>query len=481
MNPSANKSLRMARGWMHLSAQYLPFADAATTELPLQRLLRLSLFQISVGMATALMVGTLNRVMIVELHVSAWLVALMVSLPLVFAPFRALIGYRSDNHRSVLGWRRVPYIWMGSLIQFGGLAIMPFALIILSGDTHGPIIIGQVAAALAFLLVGAGLQTTQTAGLALANDLAPEASRPRVVALMYVMLLLGMVASGTAFAFLLENFNQLRLIKVVQGAALLTMILNSIALWKQEPRNPEFTAQDRHEPAFRDSWRAFIRHDRAKRFLMGVGLGTAGFSMQEIVLEPYGAEVLHLSVGSTSSLTALLALGAMSAFAWSARCLARGADAYRLAAYGALVGLIAFSLVVFSGPLESQWLFRVGTLMIGIGNGFFSVGMLTGAMARERNGESGLALGAWGAVQATASGIAIAMGGAIADAVSDLGSAGYLGAALSRPESGYGVVYHIEVGLLFATLIAVGPLVRAIPQARAQVSNANFGLAEFPG
>jgi BCD family chlorophyll transporter-like MFS transporter len=40
-------------------------------------------------MATALLVGTLNRVMIVELGVPAWLVALMVALPLVFAPFRA--------------------------------------------------------------------------------------------------------------------------------------------------------------------------------------------------------------------------------------------------------------------------------------------------------------------------------------------------------------------------------------------------------
>ncbi|MDZ7651663.1 MAG: PucC family protein [Burkholderiaceae bacterium] len=82
-------------------------------------------------MAAALLVGTLNRVMIVELGVPAWLVALMVALPLLFAPFRALIGFRSDHHRSVLGWRRVPYIWLGTLLQFGGLAIMPFALIML--------------------------------------------------------------------------------------------------------------------------------------------------------------------------------------------------------------------------------------------------------------------------------------------------------------------------------------------------------------
>ena len=71
---------------MRLGPRFLPFADAATAELPLGRLLRLSLFQVSVGMAAVLLIGTLNRVMIVELGVPAWLVALMVSLPLVFAP-----------------------------------------------------------------------------------------------------------------------------------------------------------------------------------------------------------------------------------------------------------------------------------------------------------------------------------------------------------------------------------------------------------
>ena len=128
----------LIRGWGRVGPRFLPFADAATPELPLGRLLRLSLFQVSVGMALALLNGTLNRVMIVELGVPTWLVSLMVALPLVFAPFRALIGFKSDTHRSVLGWRRVPYIWMGTLLQFGGFAIMPFALLVLTGDGQRP-------------------------------------------------------------------------------------------------------------------------------------------------------------------------------------------------------------------------------------------------------------------------------------------------------------------------------------------------------
>ena len=50
------------------------------------------------------------------------------------------------------------------------------------------------------------MQTTQTAGLALATDLAPEATRPRVVALLYVMLLLGMVGASLVFGALLADY-----------------------------------------------------------------------------------------------------------------------------------------------------------------------------------------------------------------------------------------------------------------------------------
>jgi BCD family chlorophyll transporter-like MFS transporter len=223
--------------WAGVATRYMPFADVATAELPLLQLVRLALFQVSVGMVTVLTVGTLNRVMIIELGVGAWLVSLMVALPLLFAPFRALVGFKSDQHRSALGWRRVPYIWFGSGALFAGLAIMPFSLVLLTGETTVQLAAGHIAAGLAFLLAGAGAQTVQTAGLALATDRATPATRPRVVALMYVMLLLGMVGSGALFAWLLADYTPTRLVQVVQGTAVACLMLNLVAVWKQEARD----------------------------------------------------------------------------------------------------------------------------------------------------------------------------------------------------------------------------------------------------
>ena len=108
-----------------------------------------------------------------------------------------------------------------------------------------------------------------------------------------------------------------------------------------------------------------------------MAVGTAGFSMQDILLEPYGGQILGLSVGQTTALTALLAAGGLTGFLLAAHVLGRGADPYRIAALGTLVGIVAFTAVIFAAPLDSPTLFRAGTVLIGLGGGLFSVGTLT--------------------------------------------------------------------------------------------------------
>lgn len=449
--------------WAALGPRFLPFADAASPDLPLSRLLRLSLFQISVGMAMSLLVGTLNRVMIVELKVPATIVAVMVSMPLLFAPFRALIGFKSDVHRCELGWRRVPYMWMGTMLQFGGFAVMPFALLVLSGSgnaANAPAWIGQLGAGIAFLLVGAGLHTTQTVGLALATDLAPPEAQPKVVGLMYVMLLVGMIASALIFGVLLADYSPGRLVQVIQGAALVTMILNVLALWKQETRDRNRKYSPTPDPTFKESWASFSQGGAAVRRLAAVGLGTMAFAMEDVLLEPYGGEILRLSVSSTTLLTATLAFGSLVGFWLASRILGRGADPFRMASIGALFGLPAFVAVIIAAPMQSSSIFALGTLLIGFGAGLFGHGTLTATMQFAPKDQVGLALGAWGAVQATAAGLAMAMGGILRDLVVAMGSPEILGLGFGGPASGYVVVYIIELVLLVATIAVMAPLIR---------------------
>ncbi|RBP11344.1 BCD family chlorophyll transporter-like MFS transporter [Roseiarcus fermentans] len=452
-------SHKVVNFWLSLGPRFLPFADAASPDLPLSKLLRLSLFQVTVGMALVLLVGTLNRVMIVELEVPASLVGIMISLPLLFAPFRALIGFRSDMHQSALGWRRVPFMYRGTMIQFGGLAMMPFALLVLArmGEAgHSPVWIGYAGAGISFLLVGAGLHTVQTVGLALATDLAPVESQPKVVGLMYVMLLVGMMVSALGFGWFLADFTPGRLVQVLQAAAVATIVLNSISLWKQESRHQARKAPSASRaPSFAEAWASFTHGDRVVRRLVAIGLGTMAFSMEDVLLEPYGGQVLRLTVGDTTKLTAALAFGGLFGFWLASRVLSRGADPFRMASFGALVGVPAFGLVIGSAPVLSPWMFGLGTALIGFGAGLFGHGTLTATMNLAPKGQTGLALGAWGAVQASAAGVAIALGGVIRDSVAGLVSGTAFGAA-----AGYDVVYGIEIVLLLVTLVLMFPLIR---------------------
>ena len=112
----------------------------------------------------------------------------------------------------------------------------------------------------------------------------------------------------------------------------------------------------------------------------------------------------------------------VAGFALAARSLSNGGEPHRLAGLGGVAGITAFLFVMFAAPLQSVVLLSIGATLIGFGCGLFSVGTLTAAMAissrDERGGRTGLALGAWGAVQATSAGVAIALGAVVRDAVS---------------------------------------------------------------
>ena len=443
-----------------IAPRYFPFADVATEDVPLSQLLRLSLFQITVGMALVLLVGTLNRVMIVELAVPASLVAGMLALPLLFAPFRTLIGFKSDQHKSALGWKRVPFIWKGTMYQFGGFAIMPFALLVLSGQGYAedaPRWLGLASAALAFLLVGAGLHMVQTIGLALATDLVKKEDHPKVVGLMYVMLLFGMVFAALVYGALLDPYTPGRLIAAIQGTAVATIFLNLIALWKQEARNREraMAMQTARDIPFREAWSNLTSSPGTMRLLIVIGCGTFGFGMADVLLEPYGGQALGFSVAQTTRLTALLATGTLVGFGVASRVLAGDYPAEMLGRIGAAIGIPGFAAIILSSAYIGAPLFLLGTFATGLGAGLFSHATLTATIRRAPANQTGLALGSWGAVQATCAGIGVALAGAVRDIlVSSTPSTGL------SPETPYNAVFMIEIAFLALAVLLAMPLAR---------------------
>ncbi len=201
----------------------------------------------------------------------------------------------------------------------------------------------------------------------------------------------GLVGSALICGALLAHFSQLRLIQVVQGAAVVTLLVNVFALWKQEPRDPSRTRADLARPRSPRPGPPTCAAPHARRRLLATGSARPPSACRTSCSSPTAARSMKLTVSQTTALTAAHGGGGIAGLMLAARRLnparirtgwaARRDRRHR----GLLGGDIRRSPVVRTALCARRHL-------IGFGAGLFGHGTLTGTMAAARDsGESGLA------------------------------------------------------------------------------------------
>ena len=223
-------------------------------------------------------------------------------------------------------------------------------------------------------------------------------------------------------------------------------------MWKQEARDRvRGNAIRTAEPSFAQAWARLSERPGLMRLLAIIAFGTAGFGMADVLMEPFGGQVLQMSVAETTRLTVYLALGTLVGFTMASRWIGRGARPIDVAIYGAVIGLPAFGSIILSAHLLSAAVLIVATLGAGFGAGLFGHGTLTTTMRSAPREQIGLSLGAWGAVQTTSAGASIAVGGFLRDRLQS-GSAGV------HSSEAYVPVFLLEIGLLVLALLLAFPI-----------------------
>lgn len=435
---------------------------------------RLGLIQFGIGLSIAPISGALNRVLITELGIPAAAVGLLIAMHYFVSPVRVMVGYRSDRARSAGRWR-TPYVVLGVMLTYGGLACAPFALIILSGDGT----IGFTPALLIcmgiFAAYGAGINIVETVYLALVSDITPEKSRGKVISVLWVMLILGTVVSAIIVGALLIDYSHQRLIRVMQGSALVFVVLTVIALWRQEMLRPDGSIVSRTETvrvrlSLWESIRMLEGQQVLKSLFLVIFLATMAFATHDVLLEPYGGQVLGMSVAATMRLTALWGLTTIMGVALAGWLLWQRYPPALLISVGCAVGLTGFGVISFASDAMMIQPFRVGVGLVSIGRGVFLVGSIILVMSLTDISHAGLFLGVWGIVQAMAQGIGVIGGGLLRDiAQYQFGSV----------VLGYTSVYMTSLLLL---LVVVGLLVFRLGQ-HLQVSEIRLpweGMEEIP-
>jgi BCD family chlorophyll transporter-like MFS transporter len=424
--------------------------DTHPTALWWAKIFRLGLIQFGIGLSLAPISGALNRVLINELEIPAVAVGFLIALHYFISPVRAIIGYRSDKARSGGVWR-TPYVVFGVMLTFAGLTCAPFALILLSGDGTIAFIPAMLICTAIFVAYGAGINILETVYLALVSDITPPKSRGKVIAVLWIMLVLGTVVSAVIVGAMLHEYSHKLLIQVMQGSALVFVLLTVVALWGQERLRPDgsIISELRIVRVRLTLWESIkkLSGQRALQALFGIiFVATLAFATHDILLEPYGGQVLNMSVSETMELTALWGMMTIVGVALAAYLLYRQQPLALLLGLGCIVGLLGFALISYSSFALNINVFRLGVSLISIGRGVFIVGSVILVMSLVDVNHAGLFLGLWGIVQAMGQGIGVVGSGLVRDVVQwQTGSV----------QNGYTFVYMTSLVLLAGVVLVL--------------------------
>jgi BCD family chlorophyll transporter-like MFS transporter len=376
---------------------------------------RLALFSIAYGLSGALIGGTLNRIMIVELGLPATLVAFFFAIPLLISPARVWFGYRSDGY-PIFGKRREPYIIFGAImiglgiIATSNIAARPVqvsAMLFLSGS-------------LAFMLYGLGRNLAHNTYQALISDRYEGTYRTRAITFYEVATLLGSVMGAGFIGKSLETYDPAKLISVATSVAVAIFLLATFAAIGQEPHNQvvEVASKQARKIPFQQVLRDVVFADPQVRILFTLIIFTfIGTLAQDALLEPYGALVLGMSVGATTRLTMYWGLGVLASMLMSGLFLIKWLGFMKLMRTGIVVSILVFIGLIVTGMMGNAGIFKNLVFVMGLGTGLAGAGMLSAIISFTTPIRAGMLMGVWGVANMVGHAVGNLTGGIIVDSV----------------------------------------------------------------
>ncbi len=401
---------------------------------------QLGLIHTAVAMTLVPINSTLNRVMIYELGLSKTLVTLLAIAPYLLAPVQVLIGSFSDR-RPILGYRRTPLILLGLILCTLGVIVSPQVAVLIDENFA----LGLLAALLAFGAWGMGYNFSAVSYLSLASQLSGEKGRSRTVAVMFTMMILGIIGTGIALSWLVPTYSPEALergFRIVAGSALTLGLLGLIRL---EPRSSEIVIPTARAERYsvREMTATITANPVARIFFVYLLLLLAALLGQDVLLEPFGAQAFGMDLEQTSRFVSIMGTFTLLAFALAGAL--EGRVAKRIVAQtGNLTALAGFLTILVSGILGWSGIFYLGLVLLGFGTGLSTVANLSLMFDLTVPEQVGLYIGAWG----FSNGLSRLTGLFLAGVVADLGTQ-LTGSALT----GYLIVFGIEAAMIFSAAL----------------------------
>ena len=399
--------------------------------------IRLGLLHASLAITFVAINSVLNRIMINDMGIPATVVALMVILPYLLSPVQIWIGQYSDTH-PILGYRRTPYIALGITLSMVGMMLTPYAALLMDRDFWPGFGLGMVV----FLIWGMGYNLSVVAYLSLASDLFEEQQRSRVIALMWVMMFIGIIASARLLGSSLEPYSDAQLIRSFRVAGLVGMGLIVLGLMGVEPRYQTVQLKKRYSQ--RVAIQAVINNPQARRFFLYLILLLGTILGQDLLLEPFGARAFGMNIEQSTMLTAIWGSATLFSLLLYGLALSRWMSKKSGAFLGAALAALGMLLIAMSGMFQTQFIFFPGIVMLGLGTGIATTTNLALMLDMTTPERAGLFIGAWGVADALARGMGSMLGGVGRDVITFVSG---------NPLGGYISVYLIDALILCCSLL----------------------------
>lgn len=402
--------------------------------------IQLGLIHVAVAMTLVPINSALNRVMIFDLEISKTLVSILAVLPYLISPIQVAIGSFSDRH-PILGYRRTPYILMGLVLCVLGLVISPRIAYLI----HDNFALGILAGLLAFGAWGMGFNLSAVCYLSLASELSGEKERGKTIAIMFFMMVIGLIATGIGLSRMLTTYSPETLSQAfnVVGASALTLGL--LGLIKLEPRSARSADLSPRSESYtvKQMISAITANPVAKTFFIYLLLLLAAILGQDVLLEPFGAQAFGMSIEATTRIVSISGVFTLIAFV-VAGALEGRLPKKTVAQTGNLGALVGFLLIILSGWMRSLNVFYIGIMLLGFGTGISTIANLSLMFDLTVPGKVGLFIGAWGFSNGMSRLTGLLLAGVVADVATQA-----TGSALS----GYLIVFGIEALMLFSAAI----------------------------
>ena len=412
---------------------------------------QLTLPRAAVGWLFAILTSNYNRISIHEMGIAAATITALLALYHFLSPFQVVFGRLTDRF-PIFGYRRSPYVLIGLLLSSLAVAGLPAATLNMSQGLAS----GYVQVFALLMLFGIGFAMSGVSHLSLVADVIPERRRGLQVAMIWAMLLVGMIVSLAFIRGFMPEYDYERMqllyaltIPVVVGVTLLGLVGVERRTPRQEAASASSIAPSESRRGEAASLLRFVSdaavEPNARNFFLFIFVALMGIGIQDNILEVFGAEVLGMTVGETGRFQQLWGMGSLVGMFVMGIATLRWSIPSRLAIAIGLLGIAAGLAAVAWGAFTAAAPVVLAALAaFGFFNGFFLVGSLTTMMDMTTEADRGAYMGLWGLSLALANGFASIVGGALVT--------GFIESGIVAASVGYGGIFLLEALLMLGSL-----------------------------